>query len=79
MPTHTALDPLCQKCGGRTWVVNSAHDELTPQIVRRRQCRKCSHRFYTVQAEEAYLNPSQRVEYVAKGQRLVRVMEEVAT
>ena len=78
MPTHTALDPLCEKCGGRTWVVNSAHDELTPQIVRRRQCRKCSHRFYTLQPEEIYLSPTQHVNYVAKGQRLVRVTEVTA-
>ena len=78
MPTHTALDPLCEKCGGRTWVTNSAHDEITHQIVRRRQCRSCSHRFYTLQPEEIYLSPSQRVEYVARGQRMVRVVEEVA-
>ena len=78
MPTHTALDPLCEKCGGHTWVVNSAFNELKPQIVRRRQCRNCSHRFYTLQPEETYLTSTQRIEYVARGQRLVRVTEEAA-
>ena len=76
--TRTVIDPLCEKCGGYTWVVGTAFDEVTHQIVRRRKCRECSHRFYTVQQEEAYLSPGQRVEYVARGQRLVRVVEEVA-
>ena len=78
MTTRTVIDPLCNKCGGYTWVVGTAFDELTHQIVRRRKCRDCSERFYTVQQEEAYLSPGQRVEYVARGQRLVRVVEEVA-
>ena len=74
--TRTVIDPLCEKCSGYTWVVGTAFDELTHRIVRRRKCRDCSHRFYTVQAEEIHLSPSQRVEYVARGQRLVRVVEE---
>jgi transcriptional regulator NrdR family protein len=78
MTTRTVIDPLCEKCSGYTWVVGTGFDEVTHQIVRRRKCRDCSHRFYTVQQEEAYLSPSQRVEYVARGQRLVRVVEEVA-
>ena len=73
--TRTVIDPLCDKCGGYTWVVGTAFDELTHNIVRRRKCRDCSQRFYTVQAEEVHLSPSQRVEYVARGQRLVRVVE----
>ena len=78
MPTRAVMDPLCEKCGGYTWVIQTSFDEVTHQIVRRRQCRECSHRFYTAQPEELYLSPGQRVEYVAKGQRLVRVVERVA-
>ena len=78
MTTRTVIDPLCEKCGGHTWVVGTAFDEITHQIVRRRKCRECSHRFYTLQQEEIYLSPTQRVNYVARGQRLVRVTEEAA-
>ena len=78
MSTRTVIDPLCEKCGGYTWVVGTAFDEITHQIVRRRQCRKCNHRFYTLQPEETYLTSTQRIEYVARGQRLVRVTEAAA-
>lgn len=78
MTTRTVTDPLCEKCGENTWCIGTAFDEVTHQIVRRRKCRRCGHRFYTQQPEEVYLNPSQRVTYIARGQRLVRVVEEVA-
>ena len=78
MTSRTVIDPLCEKCGEYTRVVGTAFDEITHQIVRRRRCRKCSHRFYTLQQEEIYLGPTQRITYVARGQRLVRVTEVTA-
>jgi transcriptional regulator NrdR family protein len=56
MPRGCAVQIPCPKCSGKsTYVVCTYHTE-TEQLVRRRRCRFCDHRWYTIQGPEQPLS-----------------------
>ena len=65
---NDAVTPQCPNCRVyETRVINTSFTE-TREIVRRRRCTVCDHRWYTVQQAEALLNEKKwRVTYPASG------------
>ena len=63
---NDAVTPQCPKCRVyETRVVNTAFTEAR-EIVRRRRCAICDHRWYTIQMAEALLDEGKwRVSYPA--------------
>jgi len=56
-----ALQIACPSCGcRRTHVVSTSQDD-SGQIVRRRHCRVCEHRWYTLQQPEVEISAYQLV------------------
>lgn len=41
----------CPKCGGRTYVRDSAYNPRDKELLRKRYCEKCGHVFFTVEFE----------------------------
>ena len=41
----------CPKCGGKSYVTDTAQNTETNETYRRRKCRECQHVFYTAEAE----------------------------
>ncbi len=64
MPFSIAAPP-CPKCGGSTKVVNNFNTENSEEIVRRRKCNDCGHRWYTIQERERPLD-SYRIRWRSK-------------
>lgn len=56
MPRGCVVQIPCPQCGGKaTYVVCTFHTE-TEQLVRRRRCKFCDHRWYTIQDPEQPLS-----------------------
>jgi transcriptional regulator NrdR family protein len=56
MPRGCVVQIPCPQCGGNaTYVVCTYHTE-TEQLVRRRHCKFCDHRWYTIQSPEKPLS-----------------------
>lgn len=56
----------CPKCGSRNSHVVSTVQTPDTDIVRRRHCRACDHRWYTVQQAEQWLDPV-RIRWIPNG------------
>jgi transcriptional regulator NrdR family protein len=61
----------CPECGSRNSVVVSTVNTADTEIVRRRRCRACDHRWYTVQQAEQFLHPD-RIRWMPNGARSYR-------
>lgn len=71
---NSLSDPLCEKCGGTSKVVATLFERDTHEVVRRRSCQDCDHRFYTVQSEERQIEEGARVRFLSRLKKhLVRV------
>lgn len=73
MPFSVSTPP-CPKCGGPTTVVSNFNTENTDEIVRRRRCKDCGHRWYTIQERERLLE-SYRIAWHSKSgnKRIIRL------
>ena len=46
----------CPECNGRVTLVVSTHWQKGGEVVRRRACKACDHRWYSVQAPEVVVS-----------------------
>jgi transcriptional regulator NrdR family protein len=64
----------CPQCGEQTVYVTCTYPAQDEQLVRRRHCKSCDHKWYTLQAPEQPLSPY-RIEWT-HGTRNVRLLDE---
>jgi transcriptional regulator NrdR family protein len=75
MSRSGAIQIRCPQCGGRnTHVVCTFHTEAE-QLVRRRHCQFCDHRWYTVQSAEQPLS-KYRIKW-KPDKRIVELTDEI--
>jgi transcriptional regulator NrdR family protein len=49
----------CPECNGRVTLVVSTHWQAAGEVVRRRVCKACDHRWYSVQSAEVEVSGEQ--------------------
>jgi transcriptional regulator NrdR family protein len=75
MPRGCVVQIPCPQCSGKaTYVVCTFHTEAE-QLVRRRRCRFCDHRWYTVQNPEQLLSKC-NIKWTGRS-RIVQIQDEV--
>jgi transcriptional regulator NrdR family protein len=75
MSRGCAVQIPCPQCGGKaTYVVCTFHTD-DEQLVRRRHCQFCDHRWYTVQSAEQPLS-KYRIKW-KPGKRIVELTDEI--
>jgi transcriptional regulator NrdR family protein len=74
MPRGLTTQIPCVKCSGKNTHVVCTYQTAAGQIVRRRHCRFCDHRWYTIQDPEQPLS-KYRIKW-KPGKRIVELTDE---
>lgn len=75
MPRGLAVQLPCPQCRGKnTYVVATFHTDKS-QIVRRRHCKSCEHRWYTQQLPEQSLS-QYKIKWTKRGTRIIEILED---